>query len=141
MIRIAAAGVRDEDTGMISEQLTLIQEGEFIVCDSISYAARPTPSLSATAALPINTMRALAVRLDNEIVPLPFVRSQDRRAVSRQIRIEGPLATRIAAALALMDSQKNSPSVGKPAAAADGGAPGESARPGTGTKMKDSEGE
>jgi hypothetical protein len=117
---------------MISEQLTLIQEGEFIVCDSISYAARPTPALSATAALPINTMRALAVRLDNEIVPLPFVRSQDRRAVSRQIRIEGPLATRIATALALTDS----PSVKKTAVATD-----EPARPEAGMKaMKDSDG-
>jgi hypothetical protein len=132
MIRIATTGVRDEDTGMISEQLTLIQEGEFIVCDSISYAARPTPALSATAALPINTMRALAVRLDNEIVPLPFVRSQDRRAVSRQIRIEGPLATRIATALALTDS----PSVKKTAVATD-----EPARPEAGMKaMKDSDG-
>lgn len=95
------ADVRSEHTRMILEQLTLIQGGEFIVCEDISYSAKTQPSLSATAALPINTMRGVAVRLDNEIVPLPFVRSQDRRAVSRQIRIEGPLAARIAAALGL----------------------------------------
>jgi hypothetical protein len=98
---VAVADVRSEHTRMILEQLTLIQGGEFIVCEDISYSAKTQPSLSATAALPINTMRGVAVRLDNEIVPLPFVRSQDRRAVSRQIRIEGPLAARIAAALGL----------------------------------------
>jgi hypothetical protein len=98
---VAVAKVHSEHTRMILEQLTLIQGGEFIVCEDVSYTAKSQPALSATAALPINTMRGVAVRLDNEIVPLPFVRSQDRRAVSRQIRIEGPLATRIAAALGL----------------------------------------
>jgi hypothetical protein len=86
----------------LDQQLTLIQGGEFIVCDEIAYSARSTPvTLTATAALPINTMRAVSVRIDDEMVPLPFIRSQERRAISTRIRIDGPLATRIAAALGL----------------------------------------
>ncbi len=80
------------------DQLTLIQGGEFIVCEDVVYQAA---SLTATAFIPINTMKAVSVRLADEIIPLPFIRSQERRVVSPRIRIDGPIATRIAAALGL----------------------------------------
>lgn len=86
-------------------QLTLIQGGEFIVCEDVAYvppAAGAPPSLHATSALPINTMHTVSVRLDNDILPLPFVRSRERRAVTRKIRVDGPDATRIAAWLGLL---------------------------------------
>lgn len=83
----------------MSPQLTLIQNGEFIVCDDVVCKAG---SVTATAALPVNTMKSVAIRLDNEIVPLPFIRSQDRRAVSERIRIEGPVAARIARELGIV---------------------------------------
>ena len=108
---------------MSSDQMTLIQGGEFIVCEEIAYTpATPgtrirlskTPrgatleepvddpaSLTATAALPINTMKAASVRIGDEIVPLPFMRSQERKVVSTKIRIDGPLATRIAKSLGI----------------------------------------
>jgi hypothetical protein len=92
---------------LITRQLTLIQGGEFIVCEDIAYVGSP-PSLSASTALPINTMRGVAVRLGDEIVPLPFIRSQDRRAVSDRIRIEGNIATRIARDIGL-DTAVSSP--------------------------------
>jgi hypothetical protein len=79
------------DTG----QLTLIHEGEFIVCDDIVFTPSPA-SITATASLPINTMKSTSVRIGNEIVPLPFIRSQERRVVSQKIRIEGPIAAKIA---------------------------------------------
>ncbi len=91
---------------MVTEQLTLIQGGEFIVCDDIVYHPTPAPAtLTATTALPINTMRGIAVRLGDEIVPLPFVRSQERKAVSAKIRIDGPIATRIAQSLGLVKTE------------------------------------
>jgi len=86
---------------MTRNQLTLIQGGEFIVCDAIVYTSAPFATLTATAALPINTMKSASVRLDGEIIPLPFIRSQERRVVSEKIRIDGPIATRIAAWLEL----------------------------------------
>lgn len=85
-------------------QLTLIQAGEFIVCEETTYfppSGSAPASLHATAALPINTMQAIAVRLDNEIVPLPFLRSRERRVVTQRIRVDGPIATRIARSLDL----------------------------------------
>lgn len=94
---------------MTQEQLTLIQGGEFIVCDDINYtpAVPPAPaSLVATTALPINTMRAISVRIDDEIVPLPFVRSLDRKAVTNRISIDGPLAARIAKAIGIGSPSK-----------------------------------
>ena len=84
-------------TGAMSRnQLTLIQDGEFIVCDDVAYNPAPPAVLTASAALPVNTMKSVAVRLDDELVPLPFIRTQGRKVVSEKIRIEGPLATRIA---------------------------------------------
>lgn len=96
-------------------QLILVQGGEFIACEEVVYtpadaqdagANSPTspivlPTLAATALLPVNTMRAIAVRLENELVPLPALRSQDRKVITRRIRLEGPVATRIARALGL----------------------------------------
>jgi hypothetical protein len=111
---------------MSRPQLTLIQDGEFIVCEDVVYTAplaqTPPPpraakgphprltvdpaavasaaSLKATSAtLPINTMKSLSVRIGDEIVPLPFIRSQERKAVSHKIIIDGPIATRIAQSL------------------------------------------
>jgi hypothetical protein len=81
---------------MSGKQLTLIQGGEFIVCDEIAYKSAPVGAITATAALPINTMKSVAVRIDDEIVPLPFIRSQERKVVSEKIRIEGPIAAKIA---------------------------------------------
>jgi hypothetical protein len=95
---------------MIQEQLTLIQGGEFIVCDEINYtpAVPPAPaSLVASTALPINTMRAISVRIDDEIVPLPFVRSLDRKAVTTRICIDGPLAARIARSIGVSSPSKS----------------------------------
>ncbi len=86
-------------------QLILVQGGEFIACEDIIYTPAPTEvasSLLATALLPINTMRPVAVRLDNELIPLPALRSQDRKVISRRVRVDGPLATRIARALNLV---------------------------------------
>jgi hypothetical protein len=98
---LAAGGLRaDDGIFMSSDQLTLIQGGEFIVCEDIAYTSA-SPSLTATAALPINTMKTAAVRLDGEIIPLPFIRSQDRKAVSHKIRIDGAIASRIAQSLGL----------------------------------------
>lgn len=94
---------------MTQEQLTLIQGGEFIVCDDINYtpAVPPAPaSLVATTALPINTMRAISVRIDDEITPLPFVRSLDRKAVTTRICIDGPVAARIAKSIGITSSSK-----------------------------------
>jgi hypothetical protein len=85
---------------MSSEQLTLIQGGEFIVCDEITYTPA-TATLLATAALPINIMKSASVRLGDEIIHLPFIRSQERKVVSHKIRIDGPIATRIAKSLDL----------------------------------------
>ncbi len=100
---------------MSRNQLTLIQGGEFIVCDDIVYSAGKPGVLTATAAQPINTMKSAAVRIDDEIVPLPFIRSQERRVVSERIRIEGAIAERIAAWLGPEDSQtasvRSSPSL------------------------------
>jgi hypothetical protein len=79
-------------------QLTLVQSGEFIVCDNVSFESG---TITATTSLPVNTMKAVSVRIDNDIVPLPFIRSQDRRAVSARIRIDGPIAARIAKAMGL----------------------------------------
>lgn len=79
-------------------QLTLIQSGEFIVCENVSFESGV---ITATTSLPVNTMKAVSVRLDNDIVPLPFIRSQDRRAVSQRIRIDGPVAARIARSLGI----------------------------------------
>jgi hypothetical protein len=108
---------------MPSEQMTLIQGGEFIVCENLTYTPSTpgtrvrlvrTPrgsmkeepvddpaSIKATAALPINTMKAASVRIGDEIIPLPFIRSQERKVVSSRIRIDGPLAARIAKSLGL----------------------------------------
>jgi len=113
---------------MIRPQLTLIQDGEFIVCEDVAYvpspprAAPPAPmgkgphpraavepptagggaTLKATAVtLPINTMKSTAVRIGDDIVPVPFIRSQARKAVSHHIVIDGPIATRIAKFLGL----------------------------------------
>ncbi|MGH8047450.1 MAG: hypothetical protein ACREKL_09410 [Chthoniobacterales bacterium] len=83
----------------MSSQLTLIHEGEFIVCEDVVFT--PPATITATASLPINTMKSTSVRLGNEIVPLPFIRSQERKVVSQKIRIEGPVAAKIAAALEL----------------------------------------
>jgi hypothetical protein len=97
---------------MNPNQLTLIQNGEFIVCDDVAYTpSRNEPTirsgsdavLTARAALPVNTMKAVFVRLESEIVPVPFLRSQERKVVSEKIRIEGALATRIAASLGLSE--------------------------------------
>lgn len=82
-------------------QLTLIQGGEFIVCTDVTYKPGTPGTLTATTSLPVNTMKAVSVRIDNEIVPLPFIRSQDRRAVSERIRIDGPVAGRLAQSLGL----------------------------------------
>jgi len=82
---------------MSGNQLTLIQGGEFIVCEQIAYTPGPSAAITATASLPINTMKSASMRLDGEIIPLPFIRSQERRVVSEKIRIEGSIATRIAA--------------------------------------------
>ncbi len=108
---------------MPSDQMTLIQDGEFIVCEEI--ASTPPASgakarlgttprgstteesagdpacLTATSALPINTMKAASVRIGSDIVPLPFIRSQERKVVSNKIRIDGPLAVRIANSLGI----------------------------------------
>jgi hypothetical protein len=84
---------------MSSNQLTLIHEGEFIICEEVVFT--PPSTITATASLPINTMKSTSVRLDNEIVPLPFIRSQERKVVSQKIRIEGPIATKLAAAFDL----------------------------------------
>jgi hypothetical protein len=84
---------------MSNSQLTLIHEGEFIVCGDIVFT--PPATITATATLPINTMKSTSVRIGNDIVPLPFIRSQERRVVSEKIRIEGPVATKIAKELAL----------------------------------------
>jgi hypothetical protein len=88
---------------MSEEQLTLIQGGEFIVCEDVVFrAAAENPALlTATTSLPINTMKPVAVRLEGEIIPLPMIRSQERRIVSNKIRIDGPLAGRIAASIGL----------------------------------------
>ena len=108
---------------MTSDQMTLIQGGEFIVCEELSYtpaipathvrfaktARGPVNEqpvgdpacITATAALPINTMKAASVRIGDEIIPLPFIRSQERKAVSHKIRIDGPIATRIAKSLGI----------------------------------------
>ncbi len=108
---------------MSSDQMTLIQGGEFIVCEELAYTpATPgtrvrlvrTPRgatleepvddpacIMATAALPINTMKAASVRIGDEIIPLPFIRSQERKVVSKKIRIDGPLAARIAKSLGI----------------------------------------
>ena len=96
---------------MSRHQLTLIQGGEFIVCDEIAYTAPGT--LTATAALPINTMKSAAVRIDDEIVPLPFIRSQERRVVSEKIRIDGPIATRLAHWLQIVEAPPGISSPGK----------------------------
>jgi hypothetical protein len=94
------------DTG----QLTLIHEGEFIVCDNIVFTRSPA-SITAIASLPINTMKSTSVRIGNEIVPLPFIRSQERKVVSRKIRIEGPIAAKIAGEFKLDAPQPASPPV------------------------------
>lgn len=88
---------------MPAEQLTLIQAGEFIVCDDVAFrpADGAPASLTATTSLPVNTMKAVSVRIDGAIVPLPGIRSQERRVVSEKIRIDGPIAARIAAAIGL----------------------------------------
>ena len=88
---------------MSEEQLTLIQDGEFIVCEDVVFRApAETPAcLTATTSLPINTMKAVSVRLGAEIVPLPGIRSQERRVVSEKIRIDGAIATRIASTIGL----------------------------------------
>jgi hypothetical protein len=91
-------------------QLTLIQGGEFIVCSDVVYSPAPPSTLTATAALPINTMKSAAVRLGDEIIPLPFIRSQERKVVSNKIRIDGPIVTRIAAAMALENAQRSASS-------------------------------
>jgi len=85
---------------MSIDQLTLIQGGEFIVCANVVFSPSPA-AITATASLPINTMKSSAVRLGNEIIPLPFLRSQERKVVSERIRIEGPIAARIAKELGL----------------------------------------
>jgi hypothetical protein len=100
---------------MIRPQLTLIQDGEFIVCEEVAYTPPPAriatepaaanhgASLTATAVtLPINTMKATSVRIGDEIIPLPFIRSQARKAVSHKIIIDGPISTRIAKSLGLV---------------------------------------
>lgn len=105
-------------------QLTLIQAGEFIPCEDVAYfpakeTAPPSPEpprrgavklepdilppyITATTALPINTTRPVSVRLDNEIIPVPFIRAAERKAVSCRIRIDGPVAVRIARAMGLL---------------------------------------
>jgi hypothetical protein len=108
---------------MTQEQLTLIQGGEFIVCDDIHYtpAVPPAPaSLVATTALPINTMRAISVRIDDEITPLPFVRSLDRKAVTNRICIDGPVAARIAKSIGYASPSKAPTKAVKAAEAASG---------------------
>jgi hypothetical protein len=89
---------------MTGDQLTLIQGGEFIVCEDLAYLPATPACLTATAALPINTMKAASVRLGDEIIPLPFIRSQERKVVSNKIRIDGSLATRIAKSLGVFGS-------------------------------------
>ena len=81
----------------------MIQGGEFIVCEDVVFraAAEAPACLTATTSLPINTMKAVSVRLGDEIVPLPGIRSQERRGVSEKIRIDGAIASRIAAAIGL----------------------------------------
>lgn len=101
--------IADDPSFMSRNQLTLIQGGEFIVCEEVAYAAGHPGILTATAAFPINTMKSAAVRLDDEIIPLPFIRSQERRVVSERIRIEGPVAARIAAWLELDKPQTAAP--------------------------------
>lgn len=101
---------------VMSQQLTLIQDGEFVVCEEVRYLPSPeaesaaggrgigaaSVSLHARSRQPINTTKAICVRLGNDILPAPFLRSRERRAVSDKIRIDGPLATRIAAELGLL---------------------------------------
>jgi hypothetical protein len=84
----------------MSNQLTLVHEGEFVICSEIVYTPAMA-SLTAVASMPINTMKATSVRLGNDIIPLPFLRSQERKAVSEKIRIDGPIAARIARELQL----------------------------------------
>lgn len=86
---------------MSRNQLTLIQGGEFIVCEEIVYTSGAPAALTATASQPVNTMKSASVRLGDEIIPLPFIRSQERKVVSERIRVDGPIATRIAAWLDL----------------------------------------
>lgn len=85
---------------MSNSQLTLIHGGEFVVCNDVTFTT-PPPAITATASVPVNTMKSTSVRLGNDIFPLPFLRSQERKVVSEKIRIEGPIAERIARELEL----------------------------------------
>jgi len=83
------------------EQLTLIQGGEFIVCDNITFTPEP-PALFATTAQPINTMKPVSLRLENEIIPLHTLVSQVRKVQTTKVRIDGEMALRTAKALGLL---------------------------------------